>query len=78
MEFFGNRGAADDAALFQYRDLQAGSSQVEGAHQAVVAAAYDNRISERITHRVPPWATRALCTGNREVAPVMVVRCYTY
>jgi len=45
MELFGHRRAADHAAPFQHGDLQAGPGQVGRAHQAVVAAADQQRIA---------------------------------
>ena len=44
MELLGHRRAADDAAPLQHRDLQAGAGEIEGADEAVVAAADDDDV----------------------------------
>ncbi len=45
MEFLGHRGAADDRAPLQHRDLQSPHGQIGGANQTVMTAAYDHHIT---------------------------------
>ncbi len=45
VEFLGDRGAAEHRAALEHTDLQAGTGEVRGADEAVVAAANDQRIT---------------------------------
>ncbi len=42
--FLGDAGAADDVAAFQHEHFPLGPGQIAGGHQAVVAAADDDRV----------------------------------
>ena len=43
-QLFGRRAAAEHMAAFEHADFVAGAGQIRGAHEAVVAAADDDRI----------------------------------
>ena len=45
MKFLGHRRSADDGTALQHGHLQAGAGEIEGADQAVVAAADDDDVS---------------------------------
>jgi hypothetical protein len=45
VEFLGDGGAADDVAAFADRYLEAGAGEIEGADEAVMAAAYDDCVT---------------------------------
>ena len=44
MEFLGDRGAADDVAALEHRDLEAARREIARAGEAVVAAADDDGV----------------------------------
>ena len=45
-DFFGDGGAAEDAAAFENQDFFAGFGQVRGVHETVVTASDDDHIVE--------------------------------
>ena len=67
MEFLGHRGAADDPAALEHGHLQPGGGEVRRAHEAVVTAADDQRITAArpLSHDSSPAAVPA-AAGSRE------------
>ena len=57
MEFLGHRRAADDVAAFEHADLQPRAREIEGADQAVMPAADDQRV-------VSSWSLNSLPCGG--------------
>ena len=52
-ELLGDRGASEDVPLFEHERLEAGAREIRRAHQAVVAAADDDRVVA-LGQRAPP------------------------